>query len=63
MFRLRGKGVPYLRGTGRGDQFVSVNITVPKNLNSHQKEMLRAFAESMGEEIAKSGGIFGKKKH
>ena len=62
VFRLRGKGVPYLRGSGRGDQFVSVNITVPKNLNSHQKDALRTFAESMGEEHVKSGGIFGKKK-
>ena len=62
VFRLRGKGIPYLRGSGRGDQFVSVNITVPKNLNAGQKEALRAFAASMGEEHAKSGGIFGKKK-
>ena len=62
VFRLRGKGIPYLRGSGRGDQFVSVKLTVPKNLNSHQKEALREFAASMGEETAKSGGIFGKKK-
>ena len=62
VFRLRGKGIPYLRGSGRGDQFVSVNITVPKNLNNHQKEALREFAATMGEEHAKSG-IFGKKKH
>ncbi|MBQ6316202.1 MAG: molecular chaperone DnaJ, partial [Oscillospiraceae bacterium] len=32
VFRLKGKGVPYLRGSGRGDQFVSVNIRVPKNM-------------------------------
>ena len=62
VFRLRGKGIPYLRDSGRGDQFVSVNVVVPKNLNNHQKEALRAFAESMGEEPVKSGGIFGKKK-
>ena len=62
VFRLRGKGIPYLRGSGRGDQFVSVNITVPKNLTSHQKDALREFAATMGEEHAKSG-IFGKKKH
>ena len=61
VFRLRGKGIPYLRGSGRVDLFVSVNITVPKNLNSHQKEALREFAATMGEEHAKSG-IFGKKR-
>ena len=61
VFRLRGKGVPYLRGSGRGDQFVSVNVTVPKNLNATQKEALRAYAATMGEDHSKSG-IFGKKK-
>lgn len=38
VFRLKGKGVPYLRGSGRGDQFVSVNVRIPKNMNSTQKE-------------------------
>ena len=64
VFRLRGKGIPYLRGTGRGDQFVTVDIKVPKNLTSSQKELLRQFAASMGEldGVKPSGGIFGKKK-
>ncbi len=63
VFRLKGKGIPYLRGSGRGDQFVSVNVVVPKNLSLHQKELLREYAASMGEEVSKSGSnIFGKKK-
>jgi molecular chaperone DnaJ len=63
VFRLKGKGVPYLRGSGRGDQFVSVNVKVPKNLTGAQKEALRAFADTMGEDHSKSSsGIFGKKK-
>ena len=49
VFRLRGKGIPYLRGSGRGDQFVTVSIKVPKNLTGSQKELLRQFAASMGE--------------
>ena len=62
-FRLRGKGIPYLRGTGRGDQFVTVDIKVPKNLTSSQKELLRQFAASMGDLDGESGRtIFGKKK-
>jgi len=62
-FRLRGKGIPYLRGSGRGDQFVTVRINVPKNLSSSQKELLRQFAASMGEyDSSESKGIFGKKK-
>lgn len=61
-FRMRGKGIPYLRGSGRGDQFVTVNISVPKNLSSSQKELLRQFAAAMGEGADQKNGIFGKKK-
>lgn len=63
-FRLRGKGIPYLRSPGtRGDQFVTVKLGVPRNLNANQKEALRQFAAAMGEtDSGKSGGIFGKKK-
>lgn len=43
VFRLRGKGIPYLRGKGRGDQYVTVEVEIPKNLTSHQKEILRQF--------------------
>ena len=62
VFRLRGKGVPYLRGSGRGDQFVTVRLGVPKNLTASQKELLRQFAASMGELDGGRSGIFNKKK-
>ena len=67
VFRIRGKGIPYLRGSGRGDQFVTVNVEIPKNLTSSQKELLKQFAASMGEldgvkAAGSSNGIFGKKK-
>ena len=62
VFRMKGKGIPYLRGSGRGDQFVSVKVAVPKNLTASQKELLRQFAASMGELDGASKGIFGKKK-
>jgi len=61
-FRLRGKGIPYLRGQGRGDQFVTVRVNVPRGMSSAQKEALRNYAEAMGEREARSGGIFGRKK-
>ena len=48
-FRLRGKGIPELRGRGRGDQYVTVKVQVPTGLNKEQKEALRAFAATMGE--------------
>ena len=63
VFRLRGKGIPYLRGSGRGDQFITVTIKVPKNLSSSQKELLRQFAASMGDLDGDAGKtIFGRKK-
>ncbi len=63
VFRLRGKGIPYLRGSGRGDQFVTVTLAVPKNLTGSQKELLRQFAASMGElDSVKQSGIGRKRK-
>jgi len=63
VFRLKGRGIPYLRGSGRGDQFISVKVAVPKNLTGSQKELLRQFAASMGELDGEAGrGIFGRKK-
>ena len=48
-FRLRGKGIPELRGRGRGDQYVTVKVQVPTNLTTEQRDALRAFGETMGE--------------
>ncbi len=42
-FRLRGKGIPVLNGRGNGDEYVTVTVEVPKNLNAKQKELLREF--------------------
>ena len=48
-FRLRGKGIPNVNGRGRGDQYVTVNIETPRNLNREQKEALRKFSETLKE--------------
>ncbi|WEG72746.1 molecular chaperone DnaJ [Vagococcus intermedius] len=62
-FRLRGKGAPKLRGTGTGDQQVTVRILTPKNLNEAQKDALRAFAEAGGDKVAEQEeGFFDKMK-
>ena len=58
-FRLRGKGIPELRGRGRGDQYVTVRVQVPTSLNGEQKEALRAFAEAMGEDVPEESGLKG----
>ena len=63
VFRLRGKGIPVLNGRGRGDQYVTVNIETPRNLNREQKEALMKFSESLGEgNYEKHKNFFGKKK-
>lgn len=70
-FRLRGRGFPKLRGYGKGDQHVRVNVQTPTNLTEEQKELLRKFGEldknSIGikenvQTSAKPKGFFNKKK-
>jgi molecular chaperone DnaJ len=46
-FRLRGKGVPYINSSQRGDLRVQVDIQVPRTLNTEQRRLLEAFARSM----------------
>jgi len=44
-FRLKGKGMPYMRGSGYGDLYVQINTEVPVSLNKEQKELLEKFRE------------------
>lgn len=46
VFKLKGKGIPHINGRGRGDQYVKVNIEVPRNLSSKQKDLLRQFEDA-----------------
>jgi len=48
-FRLKGKGVQKLNRSDRGDQYVIVNVEVPKNLTKKQKELLKDFDNSINE--------------
>jgi len=48
VLRMRGKGVPTLRSSGRGDQLVHVYVEVPTRLNAQQRELLEEFAEESG---------------
>lgn len=50
VFRLRGKGIPRLRGSGRGDEEVRVTVVTPTRLSEKQKELLREFAKLSKEE-------------
>ena len=53
-FRLRGKGIPYIRSKSRGDEYVTVNVEVPKNLTQRQKEILMEFDEDKNYKMKKS---------
>jgi molecular chaperone DnaJ len=50
-FRLRGKGVPDLRGGDRGDQLVTVQVVVPRQLTDSQRELFNELASSLGKEV------------
>ena len=43
VLKIKNKGIPVLRGEGRGDEFVKVKVLTPKNLTSRQKELLQEF--------------------
>ncbi len=64
IFRLKGKGIQHLKSNGRGDQYIKVNIEVPKKLNEKQKTILREFAEISGDEVHEQRrGFFDKMKN
>lgn len=61
--RLRARGVPHLRGTGRGDLYVHLDVRTPTKLEAEQERLLREFASTRGEEVAqltKQGGFFSR---
>lgn len=51
LFRLRGKGIPHLRGYGSGDQHIKVVVNIPRKLSAKQKELLREYANLSGEKV------------
>ncbi|TXT53788.1 MAG: Chaperone protein DnaJ [Promethearchaeota archaeon] len=44
-FRIKNKGVPYMRSRGRGDQYVIINITIPEEITDEQRDLLLKFQE------------------
>jgi molecular chaperone DnaJ len=59
-FRLAGKGMPDVRGGRRGDQYVVVQLVVPKDLNADQKALLRKVGGLTGKPEKVSRGFFDK---
>ena len=60
--RLRGKGMPALRGGGTGDMFIELAVETPVNLTSKQKELLREFEKLSEENNPQLSNFFSKVK-
>ena len=56
--RLRGKGMPALRGGGTGDMFIELAVETPVNLTSRQKELLKEFDELSEDNNPESNSFF-----
>ncbi|HYI13700.1 MAG TPA: molecular chaperone DnaJ [Thermoanaerobaculia bacterium] len=62
VFRLRGKGVPFLDGTGRGDHYIHIVVRIPTALNDEQRALLEQLAAIEGVNAPGEKGVFDKVK-
>ncbi len=64
VFRLREKGVPFLHGSGRGDELVRIEIEVPERLNEKERAILEEWAKLRGDSVGtpKKRGLFDRFK-
>jgi molecular chaperone DnaJ len=64
VFSLKGRGVPALRGRGRGDLLVRVDVEVPARLSAEEDELVRHLANLRGENVAAAPekGVFSRLK-
>jgi molecular chaperone DnaJ len=51
VFTIKGKGVPHLRGVGRGDEMVVINLEVPTHLSSDQRKLFEQLAVTLGSDV------------
>jgi molecular chaperone DnaJ len=50
-YRLRGRGMPSVRGGAKGDQLVTVHVVVPTKLSKRERELLEEYARAGGDQI------------
>jgi molecular chaperone DnaJ len=70
VIRLKGEGVPYPKGARRGDLLVEVKVTIPRDLNARQQDLLKELAQEepdlhapVGEEAPQDEGLLKKLWH
>jgi molecular chaperone DnaJ len=51
VFKLRNKGIPHLRRSGKGDQMVIINVDIPSRLTSNQRQLFEQLAKTLGSEV------------
>jgi molecular chaperone DnaJ len=62
-FRLRGKGVPHLRSSARGDMHVIAKVVTPSRLNNRQRELFEELAVELdGQAESDDKGFFNRVK-
>ena len=62
VLRLKGKGVPYLESTKRGDHLVTIRVVTPTKLTKKEKELFQKLAEERGESLDVDDGLWSKIK-
>ena len=64
LIQLKGKGVPHLKGGGRGDQLVMVHVVTPQSLDERQRKLFEELAKTLGEASLPKGekGFFRRVK-
>jgi molecular chaperone DnaJ len=55
IFRLRGRGVPHLRHSGRGDLLIVTQVVVPTDLDDQQRELFQELGKTLGKEVIPQG--------
>jgi molecular chaperone DnaJ len=51
VFKLRNKGIPHLRGSGKGDQLIIINVDIPSRLSAEQRQLFEQLADTLGSEV------------
>jgi molecular chaperone DnaJ len=61
-FKIKGKGIPHMRGSGHGDHFIKVQVDIPKKLSKKEKELYAGLVKESGLDIKGEGGFLSKLK-
>jgi molecular chaperone DnaJ len=60
VFKVKGKGIPHMRGNGNGDHYVKVSVEIPKKLSKREKELYADLVKESGLDIKGEGGFLEK---